>query len=150
MMFIFAQFWYWVTAIVLYLIFVPLTPVMGILLGIITLFAMTGIYFFVKGYKNGMVRKLFRFLSRIPGLKKWSLRFVQEHEEDIIKIDTQISDLHKQNKRSFYSSCILEYIGRILQSFEIFFKLYLAVTFDLGIVLLILLIHRAGPLSALL
>ena len=50
MMFIFAHFWYWVTAIVLYLIFVPLTPVMGILLGIITLFAMTGIYFFVKGY----------------------------------------------------------------------------------------------------
>lgn len=123
MMFIFAHFWYWVTAIVLYLIFVPLTPVMGILLGIITLFAMTGIYFFVKGYKNGMVRKLFRFLSRIPGLKKWSLRFVQEHEEDIIKIDTQISDLHKQNKHSFYLSFILEYIGRLLQSFEIFFML---------------------------
>ncbi len=41
------------------------------------------------------------------------------------KIDRQISELHGQNKRSFFGSFFLEYVGRLLQSFEIFFMLML-------------------------
>lgn len=127
MMHIFSHFWYWVTAIVLYLVFKPLNPVMGILLGIITLFAAGGIYLFVKGYKNGMVVRLIRFVSRIPGCRKWGRRFAEAHSEDLQKIDQQIAELHSQNKLNFYASFFMEYFGRVLQSFEIYFMLLLFV-----------------------
>ena len=127
MMHIFSHFWYWVTAVVLYLIFVPVTPVIGILLGLVILFAAGGIYLFVKGYKNGMVVKLIRFVSHIPGCRKWGHRFAETHAEDLQKIDQQIAQLHSQNKISFYASFFMEYFGRILQSFEIYFMLLLFV-----------------------
>ena len=45
------------------------------------------------------------------------------------KIDRQISELQSQNQRSFYGSFFLEFVGRIFQSFEIYFMLLL---FDAG------------------
>ena len=68
---------------------------------------------------------MLHFVSRIPGLRKWGERFTERHREDLLKIDKQISELQSQNKRSFYASFFLEYFGRILQSFEIFFMLLL-------------------------
>ena len=125
MMHIFSHFWYWLTAVVLYLLFVPLDIVTGVLLGLVTLFSASGVYLFVKGYKTGMVVKLVRFVSSVPGLKRWGRRFEDKHGDDLQKIDSQIAELQAQNKRSFYASFFLEYIGRVLQSFEIFFMLML-------------------------
>lgn len=130
MMHIFSHFWFWVTAIVVYLILaligdLPLDLAMGIVLCLMGLFCFGGIYLFVKGYKNGMVVKLIALVSKIPGLKKWALRFQESHAEDLQKIDKQISELQSQNKRSFYLSLMMEYLGRVFQSFEIYFMLLL-------------------------
>lgn len=130
MMHIFSHFWFWVTAIVVYLILaligdLPLDLAMGIVLCLMGLFCFAGIYLFVKGYKNGMVVKLIALVSKIPGLKKWALRFQESHAEDLQKIDKQISELQSQNKRSFYLSLMMEYLGRVFQSFEIYFMLLL-------------------------
>ena len=125
MMHIFSHFWYWVTAVVLWLLFMPLNVFMGILLTLVTLFCAAAIYLFVKGYKNGMVVKLIDWVSHIPGCKGWGRRFAEAHAEDLRKIDSQIAALHRQNRRSFYTSFFLEYFGRIFQSFEIFFMLLL-------------------------
>jgi hypothetical protein len=76
-----------------------------------------------------MVVKIIHFFSRIPGLKKWTQKILDNHKEDLQKIDSQISELHSQNRKSFYASFCLEYAGRILQSFEIYFMLIL---FDAG------------------
>ncbi len=130
MMHIFAHFWFWATSIVtyvaLYLLgYLPLDIAMGIILGAMLLFCFGGIYLFVKGYKNGMVVKFMRLLTKVPGVRNWAKRYSEEHSEDLHKIDDQISQLQSQNKRSFFGSFFLEYIGRIFQSFEIFFMLLL-------------------------
>ena len=130
MMHIFSHFWFWVTGIVTYLILavtgdLPINAGIGIILLLIALFCWGGIYLFVKGYKNGMVVKLIHFIGKLPGLHKWGKRFEENHLADLKKIDEQISELQGQNKRSFFGSFFLEYVGRLLQSFEIFFMLLL-------------------------
>ena len=125
MMHIFAPFWDWLTAGVLYLLFIPIDLQMAIILPLISLFSIAGIYFFVRGYKHGMVVKAIRLVSRLPFCKKWGSRFLENHTDELANIDRQIAELQGQNKRSFYGSFFLEYIGRILQSFEIFFMLRL-------------------------
>lgn len=130
MMHVFSHFWFWVTSIILYLILaltghLPMDLAMGLVLIFSALFCSGGIYLFVRGYRYGMAVKLMRIISRIPGLRAWGRRFSETHREDLEKIDRQISELHGQNKRSFFGSFLLEYVGRMLQSFEIFFMLLL-------------------------
>lgn len=130
MMHIFSHFWFWVTGVIIYLILaglghLPINVGIALILAFCILFCWGGIYLFIKGYKNGMVVKLIRFISKIPGLHAWGQRFIQNHIEDLQKIDKQIAELQGQNKRSFFGSFFLEYIGRVCQSFEIFFMLLL-------------------------
>lgn len=130
MMHIFAHFWFWATSIVVYLLcalfkWLPLGTGIDVILLLMLCFCGGGIYLFIRGYKNGMVVKLIRFLEHIPILKNWAHKFADKHKEDLQKIDQQISELQSQNKKSFYGSFFLEYIGRILQSFEIYFMLLL-------------------------
>lgn len=130
MMHIFSHFWFWVTGVAVYLLLavagdLPINAGTLLVLGLAMLFCGGGIYLFLKGYKNGMVVGLIRFVSKLPGLRQWGVRFAERHREDLEKIDSQIAALHSQNKRSFACSLFLEYIGRILQSFEIFFMLLL-------------------------
>lgn len=125
MMHIFTHFWYWVTAIVLYLLFLPLAAGMGVLLTAAALFCAAGIYLFLKGYRNGMVVKGIRLLGYIPGLRGWARRFSQQRAEQLQHIDQQIADLHRQSRRTFYASLALEYVGRMIQSLEIMFMLLL-------------------------
>lgn len=125
MMHIFAHFWYWVTAIVLYAILLPVGAGMAVLLTVASVFCAGGIYLFLKGYQNGMVVKGIRWLGHIPGLRNWARRFAEERAEDLHKIDRQIAELHAQSRRSFYISFFLEYVGRMAQSLEIMFMLLL-------------------------
>ena len=129
MMHIFSHFWFWLTAIVTYIIlafsgYTPINTVIGSLLTFASIFCFGGIYLFIKGYKYGMTVRFFRFLSHIPGIKSWGQRFYDKNYDNLMKIDKQISELHSQDKRSFYSSFFLEYVGRLLQSFEIFLCSY--------------------------
>ncbi len=130
MMHVFSHFWFWMTSIVVYLILaiaghLPMNTVTGIVLLLAVLFCCGGIYLFVRGYKYGMVVKLIRLIGKLPGLHRWGKRFSENHREDLQKIDRLISELHSQNKHSFFGSFFLEYVGRLLQSFEIFFMLML-------------------------
>lgn len=126
MMFIFAHFSFWAVAIVTYIVMacfslVPLDVTTGILLTLMSIFISGGIYLFCRGYKNGMVVKLIHLLTHIPGLRGWATRFADEHKEDLHKIDLQISQLHSQNRRIFWQSYALEFLGRMLQPVEILF-----------------------------
>lgn len=130
MMHIFAHFWFWTSSIAVYLVLaafdiLPIDVGMGVVLLFMVCFCGAGIYLFIRGYKNGMVVKLIKFISHIPGLKNWGRKFAESHQEDLQKIDSQISQLQSQNKKSFYGSFALEYVGRVLQSLEIFFMLLL-------------------------
>ena len=130
MMHFFAHFWLWFTSILLYLVLaafglLPLTMALGILFGIAIAFCLVAFYLFSKGYRNGLVVKTIRWIGYIPGLKRWSKRFAERHAEHLHNIDTQIAALHQQDKRAFYSSLLLEYLARIIQSLEVLFTLLL-------------------------
>lgn len=134
MMHIFAHFWFWATSIVVYLVLamagiMPLDGGMGGVLLFMSLFCGTGIYLFTRGYKNGMVVKTVKWVGTLPGLKHKMCVFAEKHREDLLKIDQQIAALQSQNKKSFFGSFLLEYVGRILQCLEIYFMLML---FDAG------------------
>ncbi len=128
MMHVFSHFWFWVTGIVVYLILalagnLPINAGTLLILALAALFCGAGIYLFIRGYKKGMIVKLIRILSKVPGLRGWGKRFSEKHRDDLERIDRQIAELHGQNKRSFFGSFLLEYVGRLFQSFEIFFML---------------------------
>ena len=130
MMHFFAHFWLWFSSIFLYLLLaainlVPMTTAIGTALGAAIVFCLLAFYVFSRGYKHGLVVKLIRWIGKIPGLKGWSQRFQERHHEALQNIDAQIAALHKQDKRAFYSSLMLEYASRIVQSLEILFMLLL-------------------------
>lgn len=122
---IFAHFWYWLTAVVLYVCLVPMDSQMYIIMSLMGAFCVGGIYLFTRGYKKGIVKKCLGWVAHIPGLKKVIGNFILNHEEELVKIDSQIAHLHNQERGSFYKSFFLEYLGRLCHSFEIFFMLQL-------------------------
>lgn len=123
MMHVFSHFLFWLTSLVLYVAIEPailLSPTAYFIILPMALFCLAGIYFFMKGYRTGMVTKIVRILGRLPFLGKRAEKFYSARSEDLHKIDRQIAELHGQNRRSFYVSLLLEYIGRVLQCVEIF------------------------------
>ena len=130
MMHFFAHFWFWFISIFIYLALVligdlPITTAIGIILGIIVVFCLLAFYLFSKGYRNGLVKYVLGVVAKIPGLKKWTLRFWARHSEAIANIDQQIAALYGQDTRAFYRSLILEYLSRVVQSSEVMFMLLL-------------------------
>lgn len=130
MMHMFAHFWFWFIAIFIYIGLaligdLPLTTPIAVILALITAFCLLAFYVFSKGYQHGITRKVIKWIGRIPGLKGWSTRFLESHEETLCNIDTQIAALHKQEKRAFYNSLLLEYFSRVVQSLEVMFMLLL-------------------------
>ena len=125
MMHVFSHIWYWLTAVALYIALLPVNVGEGMLLALVATFCVAVIYLFVKGYRDGMVIKLLHLLGRLPGCRAWAERYEQQNGRRLADIDHQIAALHAQNRVSFYTSFFLEYIGRVLQSFEIFFMLLL-------------------------
>ena len=123
MMHIFSHFCFWLTSIVIYALLFPVSWMMGLLMGIIGVFCLLAVYFFMKGYKNGMAVKALKFCRKIPYLKKWAIRFYENKKDTLERIDDQIAQLHKQRKRTFYASLGLEFSARVLGCVEVYFIL---------------------------
>ena len=130
MMHFFAHFWFWFISIFIYLALVlvgdmPMTIAIGTVLGIIILFCLVAFWIFSKGYRNGLVVYVLGLIGKIPFLKGWSRRFRGNHAEALRNIDAQISALYGQDTKAFYTSLILEYSSRMVQSLEVMFMLLL-------------------------
>ncbi len=130
MMHFFAHFWFWFISIFIYLALaaigdLPITPAIGITLGIIVVFCLIAFYIFSRGYRNGLVIYVLGIIGKIPGLHGWSRRFRGRHAEALRNIDAQIAALYGQDTRAFYTSLILEYLSRVVQSSEVMFMLLL-------------------------
>ena len=130
MMHFFAHFWFWFISIFIYLALaavgdLPITPAIGITLGVIVAFCLFFFYLFAQGYRKGLVKYVLGVVSRIPGMKRWTLRFWARHSETIQNIDQQIAALYGQDTKAFYKSLVLEYLSRVVQSSEVLFMLLL-------------------------
>ena len=120
MMHVFSHFWFWLLGVVLFVAAYPVDWGMGILMGVIAAVSLLVIYFFMRGYRNGLVVKAFRLLAHIPYVNRWSCRFHERNAEALQRIDSQIAALHAQRKRTFYLSLGLELLARIVSSLEIY------------------------------
>lgn len=120
MMHVFSHFWFWLLGVMLFIVVYPLDWGLGILLGVIALVCLLVIYFFMKGYRNGLVVKTLRVLSHVPYVGRWTNGFYERHAEALHRIDAQIAALHAQHKRTFYLSLGLELLARVVSSLEIY------------------------------
>lgn len=123
MMHIFSHFCFWMFSVLLYLVLEPLNLGMGIVLVIVGVCCLLAIYFFMKGYKNGMAVRTIRLLCHVPFAKKWANRFLVERKDALERVDAQIAELHRQRKTTFYASLGLEFLARIVGCVEVLFIL---------------------------
>ncbi|MBO4593495.1 MAG: flippase-like domain-containing protein [Bacteroidaceae bacterium] len=123
MMHIFSHICFWLASVVLYIIMYTPDFMMWLLLAAVTVFCLLAIYFFIKGYKHGMIIKTLRVLSRIPWVGKYAMRFSESKHEKLLQIDSQIAELHSKHSTTFYASFLFEFCARVLTALEIFFIL---------------------------
>ena len=123
MMHIFSHFFFWLFSILLYLALYPVDAFLAVIFGLVGFFCSLAIYFFMKGYKNGMAVRTLRLLGHVPFAKKWARRFAEEKQEALQRVDSQIAELHKQRKTTFYASLGLEFLARIVGCLEVYFIL---------------------------
>ena len=124
MMHILSHFFLWMTGVVCFVLFYTdrLDSTTIIFLAVFVLVFFVVLYFFYYGYKNGLIVKLYSILLKIPGIRKYARRFYTKNEQAMQQVDQNISYLHARPK-AFYSSLVLEYVGRVCNSFEYFFIL---------------------------
>ena len=127
MMHIFSHFCFWAFSIVLYLLLYgeQMGWGMGIMMLLIAAFCVLGIYFFMKGYRNGLALNVLHFFVRIPFCRKKINGFIERNLPAIERVDLQIAALHAQSRRVFYLSLSLEFFARIVGCLEILFILYI-------------------------
>ena len=130
MMHFFAHFWFWFSSIFIYLGLaavgdLPINTAIATVLGIIIVFCLIAFWIFSRGYRKGLVVSTLHLLGRIPGLKGWSSRLLENRGETLRNIDEQIASLYAEDKQAFYRSLLLEYLSRVVQSSEVLFMLLL-------------------------
>ena len=67
---IFSHFWFWFLSVLLYVVVHPLNIAMGVMLLVISLFSLVAIWFFVKGYKEGIAVSCRGLLRRFLFVKR--------------------------------------------------------------------------------
>ena len=121
MMHIFSHFCFWLFSVVLYVLFYfdSLNLYVGSVLAVAVFVCSLGIYFFMKGYRRGMLVKLFNGLAKIPFLKHKIVHFMEANDEKLRTADALIVDLHVNHKRTFYGSLFTEFMARVVSCAEI-------------------------------
>ena len=120
---IFSHFWFWLLSVMLFIITQPVNVAMGILLAVTTCFCLTGIWFFMTGYKKGLAVRVMNLLSHLPFVKGWAMRFVEKRRMQLDRIDHQIAVLHEQNPKAFVCAVLSELGCRIASALEVYFIL---------------------------
>lgn len=128
MMHIFSHINFWFFSIFLYIALYTVTWEMGVMLTVIGGCCLLAIYFFMKGYQNGMTLRTLKLLCHIPFVKRWAVNFVERQHETLERIDGQIAQLHKQRKATFYTAFLLELLARIVGCLEVWFILNILTT----------------------
>jgi HAD superfamily hydrolase (TIGR01509 family) len=124
---------FWMCSI--FLIIFWLKPSTGLIIGCIITFCIFAflLYIIFKGYRKGLVEKVFAMLSKVPFIKKPVKRFAEKNFESFNEIDRNIVKLSTDRKPAFYSALGLELLARIVSCFELLF-IAKAVGIDMGLI----------------
>lgn len=117
-----SHFIFWVTAIILAGILLPLAS--GLKITLLTAFVILSalIWFVFSRHKKGIFSSLINFVSRLPFLKSIHRKLASK-EESLLKIDEEIKQLYNQRKNHFYLALFFEYAARMVASLEFLFIL---------------------------
>ena len=74
------------------------------------------------------VYRTLKLLQHIPFVKEWAKRFSENKREALERVDSQIAELHKQRRSTFYASLSLEFMARIIGCLEVYFILNILTT----------------------
>lgn len=117
---IFSHFWFWLLSIALYVFTRPVNLFMGIMLTITAAVCLLAVWFFLSGYRKGLVVRFMNLLGHVPLLKRWAQPFVMKNRNRLDAIDLRIASLHNRNPKAFVSAVILELGCRICSALEVF------------------------------
>lgn len=149
MMHIFSHVAFWLSAVLIYVLFYPVSWEMGVILGLISVFCIVLGTLFMKGYKHGMAVACVRLGSKVPFLKRRAISFSEKYKDKLENIDSQIALLHSQKKSTFYSALFLEYMARIVSCAEVWLILNILTT-DVSFLNCILILAFSSLLANLL
>ena len=124
---------FWMVSIIL--IIVLLKPSVVLIVGCGVTFCIFAflLYIIFKGYKKGLVGKVFSWLEKIPFIKKPVRRFAEKNFESFNEIDRNIVNLITNRKPAFFLALALELAARVIACFEILF-IAKAVGIDIGLI----------------
>ncbi len=122
---VFSHLWFWLISAVLFVLTQHTSPFMAIVLTAVSAFCIAAIWFFLKGYKQGLAMRLMKILRHLPFVKKWAKPFIEKHRDQLDNIDRQIAALHNQNPHTFFAAVFLELACRFASALEIMFILLL-------------------------
>ncbi|OFY16569.1 MAG: hypothetical protein A2X11_12350 [Bacteroidetes bacterium GWE2_42_24] len=145
MMHILSHFYFWVTAVILFLVTNIPEVVTTLVLGFVLAILVSLIAVFYIWHSKGVVYSLLRFLRVIPGLKGLVIK-IESKEDSLKNIENQVIELYTHRRKSFYLSLSLEYIARLVASLEFYFIMR-AISVDISI-LEALYINAASSLLA--
>jgi hypothetical protein len=119
MMHVFAHIIFWMIAIILVFVFFRLSWIPSALLSILFTVFLGAVLLFIRGYKKGMIVRIFRILSEIPFVKKWARQIIETKSDKLKEMDYHISHLHTHRRSSFYLSFFAELASRFLMCYEV-------------------------------
>ena len=124
MMHICSHFFFWLSAVVLYVMLHFVTDGYGmdvwmsVMLGVMFVVFAAVLWLFSLGYRKGFVVKVFGVLSRIPFVRRWAAGYMDKHRSGLEEVDSQIALMLTQRRASFWWSLLLEYAARVVSCME--------------------------------
>lgn len=123
MMHICSHFFFWLTAVLLISWLVPVSTSVSMVLSGIVVVCCGVIFLFFRGYKNGLVVRLFAIFERLPIIGQKVTNMDPARRAKLVLIDQHITNLHGKQARTFYFALTMEYLARMINSLEILFIL---------------------------
>lgn len=117
-----SHFFFWISAIILISVFLPLSQELKIIFGIVFVVLVAAILFFISRHKKGIFESLLSLLSRLPMLKKVASKI--SSKMNFKDIDTGITEFYKKRKSAFALAVTWDYLARIIAAMEFYFILY--------------------------
>ncbi len=117
-----SHFFFWISAIILISVFLPLSYELKIIFGAVFVVLVSAIIFFISRHKNGVFESFLSLLAKLPMLKKTVSKI--NNKMNFKDIDAGITEFYEKRKSAFVSAIIWDYLARVIAAMEFFFILY--------------------------